>query len=91
MAFPTAVNDQITDSVSQANTMVLGSASAIALANLHQTTAQALALAALNATNAQQQANMLGQAATTTGITALYALNGAASTADIADLLRPDA
>ncbi|WP_295367175.1 RebB family R body protein, partial [uncultured Stenotrophomonas sp.] len=30
MAFPTAVNDQITDSVTQANTRVLGDAPAVA-------------------------------------------------------------
>ena len=43
MAFPTAVNDQITDSVTQANTKVLGDAPAIAMGNLYQATAQALA------------------------------------------------
>ena len=55
MAFPTAVNDQITDFVTQANTKVLGDAPAIAMGNLYQATAQALANAAHNATNAQQQ------------------------------------
>ena len=49
MAFPTAVNDQITDSVSQANLKVLGDAPAMALGNLYQATAQALANAAHNA------------------------------------------
>ena len=42
MAYPTAVNNQITDSVSQANVQVLGVAPAIALGNLFQATAQAL-------------------------------------------------
>ncbi|GAA5241215.1 hypothetical protein BMMON2_40370 [Burkholderia mallei] len=55
MAFPTSVNDQITDSVTQANTKVLGDAPAIAMGNLYQATAQALANTAHNATNAQQQ------------------------------------
>ncbi len=55
MAFPTAVNDQITDSVTQANTKVLGDAPAVAVGNLYQATAQALANAAHNATKAQQQ------------------------------------
>lgn len=37
MAFPTAVNDQITDAVTQANVKVLGDAPAQALAPIAQT------------------------------------------------------
>jgi hypothetical protein len=77
MAFPTSVNDQITDSVTQANTKVLGDAPAIAMGNLYQATAQALSLAALNATNAQQQSNMTAQASTTMGVTTLYSIDTA--------------
>ena len=55
MAFPTAVNNQITDSITQANVQVLGDAPAVAMGNLYQATAQALANAAHNATKAQQQ------------------------------------
>jgi len=40
MAFPTAVNSQITDSVTQANVQVLGDAPATAMGNLFQATAQ---------------------------------------------------
>ncbi len=65
MAFPTAVNDQITDSITQANTKVLGDAPAIAMGNLFQATAQAIANAAHNATSAQQQNNILAEAVTT--------------------------
>src|SRR5258706_196419 len=72
MAFPTAVNDQITDSVTQANVKVLGDAPAIAMGNLYQATAQALANAAHNATNAQQQSYVTAQAATTMGVATLY-------------------
>jgi len=79
MAFPTAVNDQITDSVTQANTKVLGDAPAIAMGNLYQATAQALANAAHNATNAQQQSYVTGQSATTMGVATLYALDTAAT------------
>lgn len=71
MAFPTAVNDQITDSVTQANLKVLGDAPAVALANLYQATAQALANAAHNATLAQQQTAILAQAATTLSVRVL--------------------
>jgi hypothetical protein len=78
MAFPTSVNDQITDSVTQANTKVLGDAPAIAMGNLFQATAQALANAAHNATSSQQQTNITAQAATTMGVTTLYSIDTAA-------------
>ena len=77
MAYPTAVNDQITDSVTQANTKVLGDAPAIAMGNLYQATAQALANAAHNATMAQQQMYVTAQAATTQGVALLYSLDTA--------------
>ena len=77
MAFPTAVNNQITDSVTQANTKVLGDAPAMAMGNLYQATAQALSNAAHNATTSQQQTNVTAQAATTMGVATLYALDTA--------------
>lgn len=79
MAFPTAVNSQITDSVTQANTKVLGDAPAVALGNLYQATAQALSNAAHNATNAQQQGYVTAQAATTQGVATLYGIDTAAA------------
>ena len=79
MAFPTAVNNQITDSVTQANVSVLGTAPAVAMGNLYQATAQALSNAAHNATTNQQQANVTAQAATTMGVAMLYALVTAAT------------
>ncbi len=77
MAFPTSVNNQITDSVTQANVKVLGDAPAVAMGNLYQATAQALANAAHNATTSQQQTNVTAQAATTQGVALLYSLNTA--------------
>ncbi len=77
MAFPTAVNDQITDSVTQANTKVLGDAPAVAVGNLYQATAQALANAAHNATNAQQQSYVTAQSATTMGVATMYSIDTA--------------
>jgi hypothetical protein len=79
MAFPTSVNDQITDSVTQANTKVLGDAPAMAMGNLYQATAQALANAAHNATTSQQQTNITAQAATTMGVTTLYSIDTAST------------
>ena len=61
MAFPTAVNNQITDSV-QVNG---AQASNGALDNLYQAVAQALANAAQNAVTVQQQGAVTAQAATT--------------------------
>lgn len=78
MAFPTSVNSQITDAVTQANVKVLGDAPAIAMGQLYQATAQALANAAHNATSAQQQAAITLQAATTMGVTTLYSIDTAA-------------
>lgn len=76
MAFPTAVNSQITDAVTQSNVKVLGDAPAMAMGSLYQATAQALANAAHNATAAQQQANEIAQAVTTRCVQIL--LGGAA-------------
>jgi len=72
MAYPTAVNNQITDAVSQANVQVLGVAPAVAIGNLFQATAQALANAAQNATMAQQQMYVTAQAATAAGVALIY-------------------
>jgi hypothetical protein len=82
MAFPTSVNDQITDAVTQGNVSVLGDAPAVAMANLYQAVAQALANAAHNATSAQQQNNILAQAATTRCVQALLS--------EASDLRAPD-
>lgn len=88
MAFPTSVNDQITDSVTQANVEVLGVAPATALGNLFQATAQALANAAQNATLSQQQSGITAQAATTMGVTVLYSLDTASTGVATADILK---
>ncbi|WP_163931660.1 RebB family R body protein [Paraferrimonas sp. SM1919] len=79
MAFPTSVNSQITDSVTQANVKVLGDAPAIAMGNLFQATSQALSNAAHNATSAQQQTAVTAQAATTMGVATLYAIDTAST------------
>jgi len=81
MAFPTSVNSQITDAVTQANVKTLADSPAVAMGNLYQATAQALANAAHNATYAQQQANILMQAATTQGVALLYSISTASGAA----------
>jgi len=87
MAYPTAVNNQITDSVTQANVKVLADAPAMALGNLYQATAQALANAAHNATTAQQQSNITAQAATTMGVATLYSIDTASTGIATKDIL----
>jgi hypothetical protein len=82
MAFPTSVNDQITDSITQTNVKVLGDAPATAMGSLYQGTAHALANAAINAANAQQQSFVLSQAATTLCVEALLGTGAGASEAD---------
>lgn len=74
MAFPTSVNSQITDSVTQTDTQVLGDAPAIAMGNFMLATAQAMSNAAHNATNAQQQNYVSAQAATTMSVATLFSL-----------------
>ena len=71
MAFPTAVNSQITDAVTQANVNTLADAPAMALGSLYQAHAQAAGIAAHNAVNAQQQSYAVGQAVTTSCVEAL--------------------
>ena len=65
MAFPTSVNSQITDAVTQANVKVLADAPAMAMGSLYQAIAQAAGLAAQNATANQQAANQVSQAVAT--------------------------
>ena len=68
------VNSQITDSITESNTEVLGNSPSVAMANLYQATAQALANAAHNSTVAQQQGNILAQAVTTMGVNLIYSI-----------------
>ncbi|MHA6847676.1 RebB family R body protein [Ralstonia syzygii] len=77
MAFPTAVNSQITDSVSQVNTKVLGDAPSVAMGNLYVATSQALSNAAHNATNNQQQSYVTMQASTTQAVSTLLTVDTA--------------
>ncbi|PAY02431.1 glycerol-3-phosphate dehydrogenase [Pseudoalteromonas sp. HM-SA03] len=79
MAFPTAVNSQVTDSVSQTNTKVLGDSPALATSKLMLAVSQALSNAAHNAINAQQNNNVTAQAALTQGVNTLMNMDTAAS------------
>ncbi|MCE7996570.1 MAG: glycerol-3-phosphate dehydrogenase [Roseivirga sp.] len=88
MSDPKSVNDQITDSVTQANTKVLGDAPAVAMGNLFEATSQALSNAAHNATTSQQQTNVTAQAATTMGVATLYSIDTASTAKATAEILK---
>ncbi|MFD2568941.1 RebB family R body protein [Pseudotenacibaculum haliotis] len=71
MAFPTAVNSQVTDSVTQANVQVIADAPAMAMGSLYQSMAHSMGLAYENAVAQQQNANSLGQAVVTKCVSSL--------------------
>jgi len=79
MAYPTSVNDQVTDSITQVNTKVLGDSPAVAMGNFMIATSQALANAAHNATTSQFNANVTAQAAMTQGVSTLYSVDTAST------------
>ncbi|HGM8154222.1 RebB family R body protein, partial [Pseudomonas aeruginosa] len=57
MSFPTAVNNQITDAVTQSNVKVIGEAPAMALGSIFQTMAHSTGILFENSVAAQQQQN----------------------------------
>lgn len=81
------VNEQITDSVTQVNTKVVGETPAMAMGNLLMSTSQALSNAAHNATYNQQQANIAWQAATVQGINTLLATGAAVTGSSARNIL----
>ncbi|WP_343631658.1 RebB family R body protein [Fluviicola sp.] len=92
MADNTAVNSQVTDSVTQTNSKVITDASAMALSSIYQAMAHSTGILFENAVTTQQNMNVIAQAATTQGITLLYAIDTAAgsiSTSKISDELPP--
>lgn len=70
-----SVNSQVVDAVTVSNTTILSQAPAMAMGSLYQTIGNSVAMAAANAVYAQHQANMTFQAATTLGITKMFASN----------------
>lgn len=67
------VNEQVTDSVTQVNTKVVGDTPAVAGGNLLMSSSHALSASALNATGASQHGSITMQAATVQGINSLMA------------------
>ncbi|KZN35402.1 RebB family R body protein [Pseudoalteromonas luteoviolacea] len=85
------VNAQVTDSVTQVNTKVVGETPAMAMGNLLMSTSQALGNAAHNATAAQQQASITMQAATVQGVNSLMSIGTSVIGRSAEDIIEPDA
>ncbi|WP_027211927.1 RebB family R body protein [Burkholderia sp. WSM2232] len=79
MAFPTAVNNQITDAVTQSNVKVVAEAPAMAMGSLYQTMAHSTGILFQNAVSSQQQQNTLSQAAANQGVMQVYTLDTTAA------------
>lgn len=79
MAFPTAIDSQITDSVTQSNVKVLAEAPAIAMGSIYQTMAHSTGILFENAVAAQQQQNTLAQAAANQGVMQIYSIDTTAA------------
>lgn len=93
MAFPTAVNSQITDSITQANVKVIGESPAMAMGQIYQSLAHSTGILFENAVSAQQQQAIAAQAATNQGVIQIYSVDtmaGAMSTEKIAQSDVPD-
>ncbi|AOK28085.1 R body protein RebB-like protein [Burkholderia singularis] len=87
MTFPTTVNDQITDAVTQSNVKVVAESPAMALGSIYQTMAHSTGILFQNAVSAQQQQNTLAQAAANMGLMQIYSVDttaGAAATEKVA-------
>lgn len=88
MAYPTLINDQITDAVTQANVKTLGDAPAIAMGAIFQTAAHSMGILYENTVGAQQQNAITSQAATNQGVIQIFSVDtmaGAVATSKISD------
>jgi len=90
MAFPTAVNDQITDAVTQSNVKVLGDAPAYGMGALYQSLAHSTGILYENATSAQQQLAISAQAATNQGVIQIYSVDTMADAVSTAKIGQSD-
>ncbi|WP_047248619.1 RebB family R body protein [Chromobacterium subtsugae] len=77
----TAVNDQVTDAVTQTNVKVVAEAPAMAQGSLYQTDAHSLGLMFQNAIASQQQQNAVNMAAANQGVMQIYSNNSLATAA----------
>jgi Killing trait len=74
MAFPTAVNDQITDSLTQSSLTVVAEAPSQALASLYQVASHSAGLSIQNAVSGQQSLNQVSTAVVSKAVAMILAL-----------------
>ena len=86
-----AVQEQITDAVTQTNVKVVAEAPAMAMGSLYQTMSHSTGLMFENSVNSQNQQNMISQAATTQGIMQIYSLDTITDAIGIARMLKEPA
>ena len=86
-----AVQEQITDAVTQANVKVVAEAPAMAMGSLYQTMSHSTGLMFENSVNSQNQQNMISQAATTQGIMQIYSFDTITDAIAIARMLKEPA
>ncbi|MBN7135505.1 R body protein RebB-like protein [Lysobacter enzymogenes] len=79
MAYPTAVNNQITDAVTQSNVKVIAEGPAFAMGSMYQSAAHSTGLLFENAIASQQQQTSLAQAAANQGVMQIYSLDTTAA------------
>lgn len=72
-----AIDEQMCDSTTQVNTMGLGSAPAVGMANTQVSTSQAISTQAHSAGEQMQQASITQQAVTLQGLNSLFSTGSA--------------
>ncbi|USI99601.1 RebB family R body protein [Xanthomonas prunicola] len=87
MAFPTIVDPQITDAVTQTNVKGIGQAPAFAMSSIYQSVAHSGGSLFQNALSAQQQ-NTLAQASTNQGVMQTYGVDTRTCAADVENVVQ---
>lgn len=93
MAFPTAVNSQITDAITQANVKVIAESPAMAMGWMYQSLAHSTGLLFENAVSTQAEQTIRAQAAANQGVIQIYSVDtvgAAAATSKVAQGDVPD-
>jgi hypothetical protein len=90
MAYPTPVNGQITDAVTQSSVAVLANAPATAMSSIYQSSAHSIGILFQNAVQAQMQSSISAQAATNQGVIQLYSTGTMAAATATAKLQQSD-
>jgi len=88
MAFPTTVDPQITDAVTQTNVKIIGQAPAFAMSSIYQSVAHSGGILFQDALSAQQQQNTLAQAATNQGVMQTYGVDTRTCAADVENVVQ---